>query len=117
MSRPFRWKKRVRNVLHRHDVLGLPSSFLKDRDVESIESEIQSKIMQSLIYACRSWGYHLEKSARNEGIISSLKEFLNEKIIYWVEVMSLLRQLTDEKTTTIDAMSECVNILNIVDQV
>ena len=88
-------------------MLSLPSSFLKDQEIENIESDVNNKIQQGLVYACKSWGYHLEKSAKDAEVTTTLKKFLKEKILYWVEVMSLLRMASYEGSSSEDTLVQC----------
>ncbi|KIK58272.1 hypothetical protein GYMLUDRAFT_140737, partial [Collybiopsis luxurians FD-317 M1] len=88
----------IMNKMLKFNMLSLPSSFLKDKEVKNIESAVDNKIKQILVYACKSWGYHLEKctlkNAKNNANLMeiSLQKFLEEKIVYWVEVMSVLQK-------------------------
>ncbi|KIK58309.1 hypothetical protein GYMLUDRAFT_102638, partial [Collybiopsis luxurians FD-317 M1] len=86
------------------NMLGLPSSFLKDTQVDNIESDIDVRMTQSLVYACKSWGYHLGKATRNAEITTAFTQFLNQQIIYWVEVMSVLRVSKSEKEAVNDTL-------------
>ncbi|KIK58268.1 hypothetical protein GYMLUDRAFT_701502, partial [Collybiopsis luxurians FD-317 M1] len=111
----------IMNKELRFNILNLPSSFQKDKEVENIESDVDNKIEQSLVYACKSWGYHLEKSTKDvektTNLMETVQEFLKEKIIYWVEVMSVLRVSKHEQETANDTLVQCMDILNLIEKI
>lgn len=68
------------------------------------------------MYASRNWGYHFDKSTKDGGIITRVQEFMNEKAIYWVELMSLLRISKDEGES-INTLGQCLSILASIEKV
>ncbi|KAJ8094241.1 hypothetical protein PM082_006779 [Marasmius tenuissimus] len=54
-----------------------------------------------LQYACRNWAYHLESGLTEidtaEGVVSevldALSSFVHERLLYWIEVLALLRSI------------------------
>ncbi|KIK55413.1 hypothetical protein GYMLUDRAFT_1018089, partial [Collybiopsis luxurians FD-317 M1] len=101
----------------RFNMLSLPSSFLKDKEIENIVSDVNTKIKQGLVYACKSWGYHLEKSTKNSKVTTALEQFLKEKIFYWIEVMSLLRLASHQESIREDTLVQCGDTLDSVRKV
>ncbi|THV00076.1 hypothetical protein K435DRAFT_657709 [Dendrothele bispora CBS 962.96] len=80
------------------NICNLPSSFLLDKEVEGIEKRIAENVPGELEYCCFFWGYHLEKcrvdeAAVDEAVISMLETFIQKKMIFWIEAMSLLDKL------------------------
>lgn len=52
----------------------------------------------------------------NGGITTRVHNFMNEKVIYWVEVMSLLRVVKYEKEDS-KTLGLCLDILNSIEKV
>lgn len=108
------------NIMNRSlkfNIVNLPSSFLADQEVTHIEKLINDKVDESLIYACENWGYHFTKSTSDIGVTTLLKQFLGEKAIYWVEVMSLLRVVKVHEGITNNTLAQCTKILRSVQKV
>ena len=67
--------------------------FKENKEVEDLAQRRERYIGNSLAYACRYWAEHLShvspmKSA--EELIHALNEFIRNKLLYWIEVLSLL---------------------------
>lgn len=105
----------VMNKGLKFNMIDHPSSFIPDKEVENIVEKI-NKIDKSLIYTCRNWGYHFRESTMNRGIITRVHNFMNEKVIYWVEVMSLLRVVKYEKEYS-NTLGLCLDILISIEKV
>ncbi|THU75307.1 WD40 repeat-like protein, partial [Dendrothele bispora CBS 962.96] len=74
----------------RFNICHLPSSFLKDIEIQDIKSRIQACIDEDLQYSCNFWGFHLEKSNFSKEISNNLELFLNEKGLFWIEAMNIM---------------------------
>jgi len=61
-------------------------------EVEDLPGRIEeSGIRGALEYACRSWHNHLiTKTDRTADVVSALHRFLEEKFLFWLEVLSIL---------------------------
>ena len=66
-------------------------------EVEDLQSRIEeSGIRGALEYACRSWHNHLiVKADRTADMVSALRHFLEEKFLFWLEVLSVLGAVGD----------------------
>ncbi|KIK55420.1 hypothetical protein GYMLUDRAFT_248670 [Collybiopsis luxurians FD-317 M1] len=104
----------IMDIELRFNMLSLPSSFLKDKEVENIVSNVNDKIQQGLVYACKSWGYHLGKSRKNAKVTTAMEQFLKEKIFYWIEVMSLLRLASHRESIREDTLVQCGDTLDSI---
>jgi hypothetical protein len=83
-----------RNILD----LGDPARFMSNEDglkAEGITGEqIQEKIPQQLRYACAYWVNHLEvANMEDDDLMNRLERFANERMLYWLEVLSLIGKL------------------------
>jgi hypothetical protein len=83
------------------NMCNLPSSYLFDSEVPGLDQLIQRKIVDviALEYACRCWTSHLVKvpivSKDSQSLRDKLWEFSQEKVLYWFEVMNLLKAKED----------------------
>jgi len=61
-------------------------------EVEDLLKRIEgSEIHGALEYACRSWHKHLIVDlGQAMGVISALHSFLDQKFLFWLEVLSVL---------------------------
>ncbi|KAF8746909.1 WD40 repeat-like protein, partial [Rhizoctonia solani] len=78
----------------RFNMCELDSSFIPDKEVKDIDSIIKAKISPSLGYACRHWADHLESTPNVANMLPLLGEFLFEQLLYWMEALNLLQELT-----------------------
>ncbi|KIL56290.1 hypothetical protein M378DRAFT_39682, partial [Amanita muscaria Koide BX008] len=83
-----------RNILG----LGDPARFMSNedglKDDGITDKQIQEKIPQQLRYACVYWGNHLEvANIEDEALMKGLEEFVDEHMLYWFEVLSLIGNL------------------------
>ncbi|KAF8695645.1 WD domain, G-beta repeat, partial [Rhizoctonia solani] len=77
----------------RFNICDLPSSFIRDSQVDNIQDRIKTKISSTLAYACRYWPSHLAQTAVSEDMVAALKEFVSVRLLFWMEVMCLRREL------------------------
>ncbi|KAG8717546.1 hypothetical protein FRC09_014097 [Ceratobasidium sp. 395] len=75
------------------NICKLESSYLLDDEVPDIDQRVDEKISQALIYACRYWVAHLERADCSQDCSQPLYEFLSERLLLWMEVMNLKKQL------------------------
>lgn len=57
-----------------------------------------------LIHACRFWAYHLTHTHDAVGLMGQVKDFLGTKLLFWLEVMSVLDKMED----AVAILSECI---------
>ena len=77
----------------RFNICELPSSFLLDREVQDLQSRVEKNINEALRYSCHHWGQHLEKANSEDSrskLLPLLVQFLDEKLLFWIEVMNLI---------------------------
>jgi hypothetical protein len=76
------------------DICGFPTSHAFNDDSPDIDKRIKN-ISTYLSYFCRFWAEHLQEIASethlNSGpLLQGLREFLDNRLLCWLEVMSLL---------------------------
>jgi hypothetical protein len=78
--------------------LGDPARFMSNEDglkEDGITDEqVQETIPQQLRYACVYWVNHLEvANLKDEALMNGLEKFVDEHMLYWFEVLSLIGKL------------------------
>ena len=93
----------MQEFLH-FNMCNLPSSYLLDSEVPGLNACINKTFTPTLRYVLRHWAKHLLRAehAKNDtdDLFRSLKDFLCNKVLFWIEAMNL-----------IDAKSECSSLL------
>jgi len=83
------------------NICKIETSHCLNDDIPELEMLISRNISTALIYACRFWAEHLEHSPRTEPHLSAmrplLKMLLHEKVLYWLEVLSLVKAAPSAK--------------------
>ena len=77
----------------RFNICNLMSSFVFDRDVPSLDDRVNEFISPALSYTCRYWGEHLARGNFSEAAHERLSEFLAQRLLFWMEVLNLKRQI------------------------
>ncbi|KAG9092921.1 hypothetical protein FS749_015339 [Ceratobasidium sp. UAMH 11750] len=75
--------------LLRFNICSLESSFVPDEDVPDFSNQVEKAIPRHLFYACRYWSEHLVQSCSVHLHTPMLVEFLRDRVLFWMEVMSL----------------------------
>ena len=82
-------------------------------DVGDLKERVERHIDPSLRYACLSWHRHLVDEpttvANTPGITSALRQFLEKKFLFWLEVLSVLGAVR----TAIDALQAATDWLKV----
>ncbi|KAF5361959.1 hypothetical protein D9756_002787 [Leucocoprinus leucothites] len=77
----------------RFNICGLETSSLKNANVPDIETKIKTWIPLLLSYASCFVADHLRHSAFDEHLMGNVRVVFKEKLLYWLEVMSLLNEM------------------------
>ncbi|KAJ7111940.1 quinon protein alcohol dehydrogenase-like superfamily [Mycena epipterygia] len=88
---------RLMNSL-RFNICGLPSSFLRDTEIEDLATRVQNSIPSPLQYACRHWAAHLSKipiedRTMRENVAAVLQQWFDGRLLFWMETMNLLKMM------------------------
>ena len=84
---------RVMRQKLKFNICELESSYLRNDEVKDLAHRINTRIGDSLLYACRFWAAHLQDVMANEydrnALTGELQDFLYIRLLFWLEVMSL----------------------------
>ncbi|CAE6379284.1 unnamed protein product [Rhizoctonia solani] len=73
------------------NICQLENSYLADNEVNDLEARVVRYISPTLSYACRYWSSHLRLSSAKDISSEMLLDFLYERFLFWMEVLSLSR--------------------------
>jgi hypothetical protein len=77
----------------RQDICGINNLSSLNSEVDDLPSRIIDNIPPHLRYACRHWAWHLANGIFSDVLLDLLREFCSKKLLYWIEVCSLLGEL------------------------
>ncbi|KIJ22902.1 hypothetical protein M422DRAFT_84675, partial [Sphaerobolus stellatus SS14] len=75
---------------------GLESSYYANKDIIGLPQRLDKLISKSLRFSCQWWHEHVPENVDigcNEDLLEEAGKFLKNKLLYWLEVMSLIEQL------------------------
>ncbi|CAE6436109.1 unnamed protein product [Rhizoctonia solani] len=75
------------------NICQLESSSQFDDNVPKLPENIDESISAELFYACRYWGDHFRGAELSDSLISDLEEFLEHRLLFWVEVLNLKKSI------------------------
>lgn len=82
------------------NMCNLESSCLLNKEVADLVARINQCIFAECLYACCFWAAHLGHVGKAEGFLvdaafrNALQTFLTEKLLFWLEVLSILGKMT-----------------------
>ncbi|KAJ3518014.1 hypothetical protein NLJ89_g134 [Agrocybe chaxingu] len=82
----------MKEKLH-FDMCQLPTSHVRNHQINDLESRIQEYITTAVTYACRFWVDHLRAVPYEPDVFETVKGLLYEKLLYWFEVLSLINDM------------------------
>jgi len=74
------------------NISGLETSYCLNSQVPDLEKRIKDAIPTHLSYSCRFWAEHLQELSESDvkdDILLQLRPFLQDRVLYWFEVLSL----------------------------
>jgi hypothetical protein len=77
----------------RLNIYELPSSFIADAEVEGLDRKIRKNIGETLEYCCQYWSDHLKVAQPKNVLMPDMAGFIQEKGVFWLEAMSLMKAL------------------------
>lgn len=81
----------------RFNICQLPSSFIRNADIEDLTDRVKANISPHLRLACRTWTYHVYQLEEVEvTIIQLVFNFFRFHFLYWLEVISLVGSSAQE---------------------
>ncbi|KAG6330178.1 hypothetical protein ID866_8911 [Astraeus odoratus] len=76
------------------NVCGLESSYIRNSEVKDLDQRVMKFVSPHLSYACRYWSHHVQETVFNDVLVEELKTiFQTEYILFWMEVLSVLKSL------------------------
>jgi hypothetical protein len=75
------------------NICKLRSSYLRNSDVYDLDLRVKTYIHPELEYSCRFWAEHLSESEKTDELYSKIQGFLDNRFLFWLEVLSLCRQV------------------------
>ncbi len=89
------------------------TSYCLNDEIPELETLISKNISTALVYACRFWTEHFRHTPRNERLLRVvkplLKMLLHEKVLYWLEVLSLVKAVLSAE----ESLTAAVGILQV----
>ena len=77
----------------RFNICQLETSYIRNVDVPGLASRIKNFIPTHLSYSCHFWSDHLQTAIIDMATIDIVKRFLQSHILYWLEVLSLIKEV------------------------
>lgn len=104
---------RVMKAELRFNICNLESSYLPNSDVADLPQRIKRCISSQLYYSCRFWTSHYMASSFNASLVEELEPFFDERVLFWLEVLSLTRSLSGSAISLSSILSKfpvCPNL-------
>lgn len=84
------------------------SSYVLNKDQSDAD---MPTLNHSLTYACRFWFHHLKEQDAAENLSGLLERFLVAKLLFWLEVMSILGKMDDAASMLRELLSpDCIKV-------
>ncbi|KAG8938794.1 hypothetical protein FRC03_006896, partial [Tulasnella sp. 419] len=80
------------NSTLQRDMCGVGNRLLSE--INDVEAILQTKVQGHVLYACRYWAAHLEETTWTAELGAALKDFCDNKLLYWLEILCLDRKLS-----------------------
>ncbi|KAF7971793.1 hypothetical protein HWV62_19927 [Athelia sp. TMB] len=75
------------------NICKLKSSYMANATLPDLANSVSKHIGPTLAYVSHFLGQHLEQTSYSEIILDGLRVLLQEHLLYWLEAMSLLKQM------------------------
>lgn len=89
----------------RFNICNLKSSYVRNDDVDGLDEVIKARIPPQLSYSCKFWAHHLREVPFMPTLFQNLSVFLYNRLLFWLEVLSLLKGLHLARPALLDAKS------------
>jgi hypothetical protein len=84
---------RVMKAELRFNICNLMTSHIHNHDVPDLPERVKKAIPSHLSYSCHFWADHLQETAYEYEVFEALQYFMNNQFLYWLEVLSLIKQV------------------------
>jgi AAA ATPase domain len=89
---------RVMKTELRFNICGLETSCVLNREIPDLAARVKNAIPTHLSYACRFWANHLHATPFDGVILKEVKNFMHIHLLFWLEVLSLTKQVNTAPT-------------------
>jgi hypothetical protein len=100
---------RILNSQLHFNICGLEDSCIPNVNVPDLGSRIEEHIPAELKYASLFWSHHLYEAGPDDEILAELKDFIYNKFLYWLEVLSLLNNVP-MATGILEVVRDCIKV-------
>ena len=88
----FRSLRVMKNEL-KFNICKLETSHILHDEIPNLKELVNQNVSAHLQYACRFWTDHMQKCDFEVQIASEVEDFMANEFLYWLEVMSLVREV------------------------
>ncbi|KAF8509646.1 quinon protein alcohol dehydrogenase-like superfamily [Hysterangium stoloniferum] len=88
--------KMIFNIMSKElkfNICHIESSYQLNKDIVDLDNKIKAHISTQLAYACQFWSDHLCLSPRSTILLEETQDFIKERFLYWLEVLSIKGQV------------------------
>ncbi|EJC98361.1 uncharacterized protein FOMMEDRAFT_161728 [Fomitiporia mediterranea MF3/22] len=89
----------------RFNICNIKSSYISNNQITDLPDRIKANIPAQLEYVCLFWNQHLCDTQFSLILLDELSEFLYKRLLYWIEVMSLLGKINYASPALFHAMN------------
>ncbi|TDL24718.1 hypothetical protein BD410DRAFT_850870, partial [Rickenella mellea] len=83
----------VMNTALQFNICQLPTSYVCNDKFPNSQVITENTVPDHLSYACCFWANHLKATTFHIEILTQVKKFLNTQFLYWLEVLSIIKQV------------------------
>jgi hypothetical protein len=96
----------------RFNICNLESSYLLNTEIVDMEMRIEQNIPSHLRYASIYWANHLSASKFDAKVLELLQDFMENRFLFWLEVMSLTKRM-DVVAHTLSVLIDWMKVRSI----
>jgi hypothetical protein len=97
----------LNKYLHQ-DMCGIRSPGLANAEIQTLPERLARCVPEAVLYACRFWQVHLVASGSLSGSVSSaLFELCTDHLFHWLEILSLLGEISSASKHLLRSMAWC----------
>ena len=79
------------------NICNMETSHLANDQVDVLPARIEKNLRNPLLYSCKFWAAHLQDMTQGQdghrAILTEVKDFLHARFLFWLEVMSLTKEV------------------------
>ena len=91
------------------NICHLETSYQSNRDIPKLDARITKFVPESLSYAACNWKDHLPNADLPGDLQQELSKFLQDKLLFWFELLSLLKSV-NRAGPFLEAALNCYNV-------